>query len=111
MVFIRSLTLQPDLAVGRLLLREMGIASVMGALLGGALFAITYWWLGSFTISTILALAIIGTVYFSILVAVVLPITFLRLRFDPAIASGPLATVVRDLSSLCIYFAIAWSLL
>ena len=50
----------------------------------------------AYTIATEIALAIIGTVYFSILVAIILPITFLRVRFDSAIASGPLATVVRD---------------
>lgn len=111
MVFIRSLTLNPKLAVGRLLVREAGIASVVGSILGGALFGVTYWWLGSLTISTILALAIFGTVYFSVVVAVVLPVVFVRLAFDPAIASGPLATVIRDLSSLCIYFLIAWALL
>ncbi len=111
MVFIRSLTLNPSLAIGRLLVRESAIASVVGLILGGILFLISYWWLASLTISSILALAIIGTVYFSVLVAILLPVTFVRLRFDPAIASGPLATVVRDLSSLCIYFAIAWSLL
>ncbi|MFZ5363991.1 MAG: magnesium transporter, partial [Patescibacteria group bacterium] len=32
---------------------------------------------------------------------------FLKLKLDPAITSGPFATIVRDISSLLIYFLIA----
>jgi magnesium transporter len=41
------------------------------------------------------------------LVAMALPWLFNRLGADPAFGSGPLATVVQDLLSLLIYFAVA----
>jgi magnesium transporter len=36
-----------------------------------------------------------------------LPWAFQRLGVDPAFGSGPLATVVQDLLSIAVYFAIA----
>jgi magnesium transporter len=36
-----------------------------------------------------------------------LPYFFARLGKDPAFGSGPLATVVQDLLSILVYFAIA----
>jgi magnesium transporter len=36
-----------------------------------------------------------------------LPWLFARLGYDPALGSGPLATVVQDVLSLLIYFLIA----
>jgi magnesium transporter len=41
------------------------------------------------------------------LVAMALPWLFSRLSRDPAFGSGPLATVIQDLASILIYFAIA----
>ena len=37
----------------------------------------------------------------------VLPWTFQRLGGDPAFGSGPLATVIQDLLSIAVYFAMA----
>jgi magnesium transporter len=36
-----------------------------------------------------------------------LPWLFAKLGYDPALASGPLATVIQDVISLLIYFMIA----
>ena len=44
-------------------------------------------------------------------VAIFLPWLFLKIKIDPAIASGPFATVIRDILSLVIYFAIASAML
>jgi magnesium transporter len=42
---------------------------------------------------------------------VLLPWTFDRLGFDPALASGPIATVFQDSSTLVIYLATAATLM
>jgi magnesium transporter len=41
------------------------------------------------------------------LVAMSLPTLLHHLKLDPAFGSGPLATVIQDLLSILIYFAIA----
>ncbi len=43
--------------------------------------------------------------------AMTLPWALDRLGLDPAFGSGPLATVIQDLLSILIYFAIASALL
>ncbi len=61
--------------------------------------------------SPMLALAVAIALFFATAVAtglgVLLPWTFDRLGFDPALSSGPIATVFQDSSTLIIYLATA----
>jgi magnesium transporter len=41
------------------------------------------------------------------LVASILPLSLVRLGVDPALASGPVATVLRDILSVAVYLTIA----
>jgi magnesium transporter len=38
------------------------------------------------------------------------PLLFMRIRVDPAVASGPIVTACNDFLSMTIYFLIAWGL-
>jgi magnesium transporter len=62
-----------------------------------------------------LALAVAIALFFATAVAtglgVLLPWTFDRLGFDPALSSGPIATVFQDASTLVIYLATAATLM
>lgn len=107
MVYVRSLVHRQQRPFISILGREVTIALIVGLLLGAMVGGITYWWFGSFAVPTTLALAVFATVLFSVVVAVLLPWGFHRAGHDPALATGPLATVIRDISSLLIYFAIA----
>lgn len=93
------------------LLRELTVSSLIGLLLSALLLASTWLWLGDLLVVGIISISVFLTVVFSALVAVLMPWLFARLRFDPAVASGPLATVVRDISSLGIYILVAGSFL
>jgi magnesium transporter len=53
-----------------------------------------------------IALALLAACSIATLVAMILPWAFHRLGRDPAFGSGSLATVVQDLLSMLIYFAI-----
>jgi magnesium transporter len=53
------------------------------------------------------SLALLAACAVATLVAMSLPWLMTRLGRDPAFGSGPLATVVQDLLSLVLYFAIA----
>ncbi|WP_119269539.1 magnesium transporter [Taklimakanibacter deserti] len=65
--------------------------------------------------NSMLALAVAISLFFATAVAtglgVLLPWTFDRLGFDPALSSGPIATVFQDASTLIIYLATAATLL
>ena len=53
------------------------------------------------------ALALLASCSIAALVAMVLPWAFQRLGSDPAFGSGPVCTVIQDLLSIVVYFAIA----
>jgi magnesium transporter len=93
------------------LAREWGIGATIALILGSLTFGASFLWLGDVLLSAVLAFSIIVTVMFSITVTVLLPWIFQKLNYDPAIASGPLATVICDLSSVTIYLLIATALL
>lgn len=107
MVYVRSLTTRMRTTLAQTLLRELTIATFVGILLSALIGGIAWAWLGNEPIALILSTSVFFTVYFSVIVAIVLPWAFDRTGKDPALATGPLATVIRDVSSLAIYFFIA----
>ena len=71
------------------------------------MFLLTFIWKQNVSLSIALSLSILATTMFSITFTVLLPWLLKRLKFDPAVASGPLATVMCDVSSVSIYLLIA----
>lgn len=110
LLFIRD-TGSRRLRLRTYLARELGSGLVIGSILALLIGSLTMLWFGAWQVSVVLAAAIFLTVHFSVLVAILLPWCFARAGYDPAIASGPLATVIRDLSSLGIYLGVAMLLL
>lgn len=53
------------------------------------------------------SLALLASCAIATLVAMLLPWVLPRLGTDPAFGAGPLATVIQDLLSIVIYFAVA----
>jgi magnesium transporter len=111
MVFVRSLATQQRTSILKRLGKELVIATFVGAILSGLIGIISWLWLGKLAITLILAISVLLTVYFSVIVALILPWVFDKAGKDPALASGPLATVIRDVSSLAIYFFVALQIL
>jgi magnesium transporter len=111
MLFIRALSVDQTLKISAYLFRESIVNALLGLALATLIFIASLIFAGSMTISTILALSIFLTVLCTVLVAILLPWFFHVRGHDPAIASGPLATVVRDILSLVIYLSVATSLL
>jgi magnesium transporter len=62
-------------------------------------------------LSITLGLTIFFAISASVTVSVLLPWLFYRANYDPAVASGPLSTVISEIVSLLIYFYIASTLL
>ncbi len=110
-LFIRKLSRREPVKFLRYLARELGIGISIAAILGTFTFLLSFFWLNNLVFSSILSASIIATVCFSVTITVLLPWLLKQLKFDPAIASGPLATVICDVSSVCIYLIIASSLL
>jgi magnesium transporter len=103
-LLIRALA--ANVHVGRVIRKEL----LTGVLLGSVVavlfypFALIGW--GNADVALAVALALFCSCSIATAVAMVLPVTLRRLGFDPAYGSGPLATVIQDLLSIAIYFAI-----
>jgi magnesium transporter len=89
--------------VGRELLAGLVIGVALGAI-GGA----SVWWgWGETDIAWCVGLSLLAACSTATVAAMALPWMFDALGFDPAFASGPLATVIQDLASILIYFSVA----
>jgi len=74
----------------------------------GLLAGLALWlWDGRPFMALVLALTLAITAVVATLVASVLPLGLARLGTDPALASGPVATVLQDILSVAIYLSIA----
>lgn len=87
--------------------RELVVGTAIGVLIGIVIYFGTYYWIGNLTLSYILGFSILATTYLSILITILLPWFFEKINIDPAVASGPIATVLCDISSLAVYLTIA----
>ena len=106
-LFIRNLALDSRLDIKKYFLKEIKISFVIALILGTLLALISFLWLGPLKIGIILSVSLFLTVICACLIAVLVPWALQALKKDPAIGSGPFATIVRDILTLALYFSIA----
>jgi magnesium transporter len=111
MLVVRALGKRAKFSIVHYLGRELLVGVLISFILAALMFGVSLLWIKDIALSVVLALSIIATVLFSITFTVTLPWLLKKLRFDPAVASGPVATVLCDISSVSIYLAIASSVL
>jgi len=96
---------------GPLLRGELGTGILIGATLGGLALPLVWISFGQFALAATVAVALVIASSIATTVGFLLPWTFARLGYDPALGSGPIATVIQDVLSLTIYFFTAAVLL
>jgi magnesium transporter len=87
--------------------RELATGAALGIVVALLFFPFAAIGWGDTGVAVGVSLALLASCSIATTVAMVLPATFQRLGVDPAFGSGPLATVIQDLLSIAIYFAIA----
>jgi len=105
-----------SLAYGRVpVMAQLAREGILGLLIGGTLGGLAALgllvWEGNGTLATVVGLTLLVTSVVATLMASLLPFGLVRLGADPALASGPIATVLQDLLSVAIYLSIATALL
>jgi magnesium transporter len=93
--------------IRRVAMGELLTGVVVGAVLGSVFFPIGYLAWGDGAVAVSVSLALFAASSVATIVAMSLPMLLHHLKVDPAFGSGPLATVIQDLLSILIYFAIA----
>lgn len=91
--------------------REAATGAILGLLLAAVFLPFVWLVWGEGDIALAVALALFGACAIATVVAMALPWLLSRLGRDPAFGSGPLATVIQDLLSILVYFAVASAVL
>ncbi|MGD6817457.1 magnesium transporter [Metabacillus sp. 113a] len=97
--------------VAGLILRELRVGLLIGAVCGMLITAIAVIWQGNPLLGLVVGSSLFLTLIIGTMAGTVIPIVLNKFGIDPAIASGPLITTLNDILSLLIYFGIATSFL
>ena len=102
---IRGLSV--GVSIRAILGRELATGLAIGVAI--ALAFLPFAWLvwGDGGVALAVSVALLASCAISTMVAMLLPWLLQRFGKDPAFGSGPLATVIQDLLSIAIYFAVA----
>jgi magnesium transporter len=103
-VVVRGLSL--GVPIRRVVGKEIVTGLMIGLTLALAAWPVISWLWDAPKVATGVALSIFAASSAASLIAMVLPWLLDHLDIDPAFGSGPLATVIQDLLSIVIYFAI-----
>ena len=108
-VVVRGLSV--GLTMRRMLKRELLSGVAIGLALAAVAGPLVWWRWGEQDLALCVALAVFAASSTATVAAMTLPWLLQKSGFDPAFGSGPLATVIQDLLSILIYFAIASAVL
>ena len=104
-VSVRSLSMQ-DVEIGPLLRDELVIGLAIGTVLGLLAAGAVLLAFGEVPLALAVGLSVLGGGAVSALAGFALPWAFMRMGFDPALGSGPICTILQDVSSLTLYFVL-----
>lgn len=108
---IRDLAFNKKLKFNIYGLKELAIISMLGFVISVVIFFLSLVFYSDLYISFVLAISLFLAILSSIITGVIIPFVFSRFKYDPADASGPIATIIQDIFSIGIYLLIAQSLL
>ena len=106
-IFIRALALDHNFSVLRYVLREVLLGFCIAALVGSVLTALSFLWFGDIGVALVLGSALFCAVLVAVVTALLIALLLVWMRKDPAIGSGPFATIIIDIMTIVIYFTIA----
>lgn len=110
-LIVRMIALEPEFSVKRYIAREIQIGGILGAIFALLLFAAASLGWGALQAGAIIGLSMLVSIVFQSLMSTYLSISLVKLDVDPAVASGPLTTIISDITTLALYFGIASFLL
>ncbi len=111
-LFIRDLAIMGNkINIKAYLAKQMAIGIFLGLIIGLITFLIiTLFWKQPF-VALIISIAMLVTLVMSSLTALAITWFINKMKFDPALGGGPLATIISDVTSIVVYFAVAFALL
>lgn len=109
-IAVRGLSLS-HAPLGTLVGGEVRTGLLIGLVLGAVSFPFIWVAFGDMRLGATVALSVVAAGTVATTIGLLLPWLLARFGRDPALGSGPIATIIQDVLSLLIYFAIATLLL
>lgn len=103
-IYVRVLSNKKRVSLVKYILKESMVGFGLGILSGALLGIFATYWLQSSLIGLAVGLTMLINLTLAPILAVVIPNILYRRHADPALGSGPVATIIQDLISLLIYF-------
>jgi magnesium transporter len=97
--------------LGRFLVKELIISTLMGIACGALSGLVAIVWHGDPMLSVTVAVSMVVAIVASALMGVLVPYFFRLIKIDPAIAAGPLVTTIDDIIAIGIYYVVAVALI
>lgn len=110
-LIIRSMALEPALPIKPYIIRELKIAAALALICGALISLVAFIGWGTYFLGLIVGFSMFLSVIMAVIISTLLPLGFKKLKSDPAIATGPFATMISDIATLAIYFTVAISFL
>jgi len=110
-LIIRSVALDPELPLGGYIIREFKVAVMLAVICGFLISVVAVVGWGEYFLGAVVGLSMLISIIAAVCISTFLPLVFRRFNYDPAVATGPLATIISDITTLGIYFSVAILLL
>ncbi len=108
---VRDLAFNPKITIIPYALKMLVTSSLIGLICGTLIWGLISLFWSDPQIGSVVGLAAFAAISASTVIAVAVPYTLFMIKQDPASGSGPFATILQDLLSIFIYFAVASVLL
>ena len=110
-LIVRMIALEPEFSVKRYLTREVKVGGILGVIFASLLFAAASIGWGLSQAGAVIGLSMLISILFQAVISTYLSISLAKFNVDPAVTSGPLTTIISDISTLTLYFGLASFLL
>jgi magnesium transporter len=104
-ILIRAMS--AGVTVRSVFVRELATGAILGGLVGVTFLVFALATFGDTQIAVAVAVALFASCSIASVIAMTLPWALAKAGRDPAFGAGPLATVIQDLLSIVVYFAVA----
>lgn len=108
---IRDLAIDNEFDFKTFFKEQLKVVSMISIIMSTILLVLGYFIYREFTLTLVIAIALLFAILSSLVSGVIIPYIFQKLHLDPADASGPVATIIQDMISVVIYFGVASLLL
>lgn len=106
-LIIRSIALEPGLLLRSYILREIRIAAALAVIVGAVISLVAAIGWSNYVLGLIIGFSMFFSIIVAVLISTLLPLGLKKLHSDPAVSTGPIATIISDITTITVYFSIA----